>query len=225
MMSWSTLNFQDSMSPIMFYMNFFHEFIMMFILFILMMIIYLMYMMILNKFYSNKIINHQMIETIWTILPLMILFFLAIPSIKILYLTDEIKLPKMSIKSIGNQWYWSYEYPQFKNLSFDSYMLNTLNNNSFRLLEVDNRLIIPTQIKIRILSTSNDVIHSFTIPSMGFKIDSIPGRMNQTTMFSNYPGIFFGQCSEICGINHSLMPIMMETISMNNFIKWINKNI
>nr|QVY57859.1 cytochrome c oxidase subunit 2 [Trissolcus japonicus] len=226
MNTWMNMSFQDAMSPIMHYMNFFHEFIMTMIIFITSMILYMIIMMYSNKFYSNYIINHQMIEFIWTIFPLLILFILVMPSIKILYMTDEIKMPYFSIKSIGNQWYWTYEYPQFKKMPFDSYMINTneLNMNEFRLLDVDNRLIMPSKIKTQLITTSNDVIHSFTVPSLGFKIDSIPGRLNKSTFYIKFSGLFYGQCSEICGINHSFMPIVIESINKNMFFKWIIKN-
>nr|AXR86027.1 cytochrome c oxidase subunit 2 [Telenomus sp. ZCS-2018] len=226
MNSWLTFSFQDAMSPIMFYMNFFHEFIMMSIICITSLTLYIIVMMYMNKYYTNIIINNQVIETIWTIFPLLILFVLVVPSIKILYMTDETKMPFFTIKSIGNQWYWTYEYPQFKMMPFDSYMINTneMNNNEFRLLDVDNRLIAPYKIKTQLITTSNDVIHSFTVPSLGFKIDSIPGRLNKSSFFMKYAGLFFGQCSEICGINHSFMPIVIESINKKKFFNWIIKH-
>lgn len=151
------------------------------------------------------------------------MFILVIPSIKILYITDEIKIPFFSIKSIGNQWYWTYEYPQFKKIPFDSYILdkNNLKFNEFRLLDVDNRLILPSKIKTQLITTSNDVIHSFTVPSLGFKIDSIPGRLNKSSFFIKNSGLFYGQCSEICGINHRFIPIVIESINKNKFFNWI----
>nr|AET62633.1 cytochrome c oxidase subunit II [Trissolcus basalis] len=223
MNTWMNMSFQDAMSPIMHYMNFFHEFIMTIIIFITMMILYMIIMLYMNKYYTNYIINHQTIEFIWTIFPLIILLFLVMPSIKILYMTDELKIPYFSIKSIGNQWYWTYEYPQFKKPPFDSYMINSndLKINEFRLLDVDNRLILPSKIKTQLITTSNDVIHSFTVPSLGFKIDSIPGRLNKSSFYIKFAGIFYGQCSEICGVNHSFMPIIIESINKNKFFKWI----
>lgn len=147
---------------------------------------------------------------------------------KILYLTDEIIKPLLTIKSIGHQWYWRYEYSDFKNIDFNSFILlynnNLPNNNIFRLLDVDNRLILPFNNQIRILTSSIDVIHSWTIPSLGIKIDSIPGRINQSSIIINRPGIFFGQCSEICGINHRFIPIIIERTSKINFINWLKIN-
>lgn len=223
--TWKNLIFQDAISPIIYHIIFFHELIIFIIISITRTIIYFILILIKNKFYTNKIIDHQILETIWTILPLIILFILAIPSITLLYITDEIKSPNLTIKRIGRQWYWSYEYPQFKNLKFDSFLVNSniLEQNQFRLLDVDHRIIIPNNIKIRILTTSNDVIHSFTIPSIGFKIDSIPGRINQRSFSSFITGIYYGQCSEICGINHRFIPIVAELVSKSLFNKWLIK--
>lgn len=153
-----------------------------------------------------------------------ILIFIAIPSIKILYLRDEINSSNLSIKAIGHQWYWSYEYTNFSNIEFDSFIIpsNDLSINEFRLLDVDNRCILPFNYPIRIISTSFDVIHAWTIPSLGIKIDSTPGRLNQSILLIYRPGLFYGQCSEICGINHRFIPIVIESTNIFTFIKWIN---
>lgn len=146
------------------------------------------------------------------------------PSLKILYFIDEIFNPYFSIKAIGHQWYWSYEYPEFNNYEINCYINNNLNINQFRLLETDNRLIIPFKISLRLVVSSIDVIHSWTIQSLGIKVDAVPGRINQLNLFSIRPGLFFGQCSEICGINHSFIPIILERTDYYNFINWINNN-
>lgn len=145
------------------------------------------------------------------------------PSIKILYLTDEIHNNKLSIKSIGHQWYWRYEYSDFPSIEFDSFIIpsDQLIDNEFRLLDVDNRCILPFNFPIRILTTSIDVIHAWTLPSLGIKIDSTPGRLNQTSIFINRPGVYFGQCSEICGINHRFIPIAVESTNFPNFKNWL----
>lgn len=168
-------------------------------------------------------LHGHLIEIIWTIRPIFILIFIAIPSIKILYLTDEIHNNKLTLKTIGHQWYWRYEYSDFKNLNFDSFIIPTtqLNINEFRLLDVDNRCVLPIKYPLRILTTSIDVIHAWTLPSLGIKIDSTPGRLNQTSSIINRPGIFYGQCSEICGINHRFMPIVIESTNFNNFKNWL----
>nr|YP_009648537.1 cytochrome c oxidase subunit II [Ectomomyrmex javanus]QCE31824.1 cytochrome c oxidase subunit II [Ectomomyrmex javanus] len=223
MNSWM-LSLQNSNSPIFDMMIFFHDFTMIIMIFIIMMIFYIMNSFMFNKFINRFLLQEHSIELIWTIIPMFILIFIAIPSIKILYLTDEINSTNLTIKSIGHQWYWSYEYTNFFNIEFNSYMIssNELNINEFRLLDVDNRCIIPFNYPIRIITTSSDVIHAWTIPSLGIKMDSTPGRLNQSLLFMYRPGLYFGQCSEICGLNHSFMPIVIESTNMNYFINWIN---
>nr|YP_010728478.1 cytochrome c oxidase subunit II [Stictochironomus rosenschoeldi]WEF49719.1 cytochrome c oxidase subunit II [Stictochironomus rosenschoeldi] len=227
MTTWSNLGMQDSNSPIMEQLNFFHDHALLILILVTSLVSYLMGMLFFNKLNNRFLLHGQTIEVIWTILPAIVLLFIAFPSLRILYLLDEINNPSLSIKTIGHQWYWSYEYSDFKTLEFDSYMLptNEMNNDSFRLLDVDNRIILPTNNQIRILVTATDVLHSWTIPSLGVKIDATPGRLNQTNFFINRPGLFFGQCSEICGANHSFMPIVIESIPTNHFIKWISNMI
>nr|WEG22879.1 cytochrome c oxidase subunit II [Diprion sp.] len=222
MTTWSSLNFQNANSPIMEQMIFFHDYTMMILILITTSILYLLLMMMINKFINKNILNKQNIEIIWTITPSILLIMIAMPSIHLLYLTDEINKPLITIKTIGHQWYWKYEYSDFKNIEFESYMNKYINLNSFRLLDVDNNTIMPFNTNIRMIISSNDVIHSWTIPSLGKKIDAIPGRLNQINLFIKRPGLMFGQCSEICGANHSFMPIVVESIPMNFFLKWIN---
>nr|ABE47718.1 cytochrome c oxidase II [Theclinesthes onycha onycha]ABE47720.1 cytochrome c oxidase II [Theclinesthes onycha onycha] len=222
MATWSNLNFQNGMSPLMEQIIFFHDHSLIILIMITMLVSYMMLSMFFNKFINRFLLEGQMIELIWTILPAITLIFIALPSLRLLYLLDELNNPLITIKSIGHQWYWSYEYSDFKNIEFDSYMINDFNMNNFRLLDVDNRIIIPMNNNIRMLITATDVIHSWTVPAIGVKVDANPGRLNQTSFFINRPGIFFGQCSEICGANHSFMPIMIESISIKNFINWVN---
>lgn len=176
-----------------------------------------------NTFTNRYLLEGQIIEVIWTILPAITLIFIALPSLKLIYILDEINSPIISIKTIGHQWYWSYEYSDFKNIEFDSYIIpiNEINPWNFRLLDVDNRIIIPFKSQIRIIISSLDVIHSWTIPSLGVKVDATPGRLNQIGFLCNRTGLFYGQCSEICGANHRFMPIVLESISPKYFIKWI----
>nr|AHF21733.1 cytochrome c oxidase subunit II [Apatania sp. YW-2014] len=223
MATWSNLNFQDSSSPLMEQMIFFHDFSLMILTLIIIFITYLMTMLLFNKITNRMLLEEQMIELIWTILPAIILIFIALPSLKLLYLIDENNKPSLTLKTIGHQWFWSYEYSDFKKIKFDSFMVpkNEMNSESFRLIEVDNRLIVPMNTKIRILITANDVIHSWTIPALGVKTDATPGRLNQANFFIKRPGMFFGQCSEICGTNHSFMPITVESINSKFFINWI----
>nr|AUG32889.1 cytochrome c oxidase subunit II [Birmella discoidalisa] len=221
---WMSLYFQDASSPIMEQLIFFHDHAMIILILIMMTILYLMTSLIFNKYTNKNLLNQQNIEIIWTVMPMFMLIFIALPSIHLLYLTDEVSSPLLTIKAVGHQWYWSYEYTDFKNLEFDSYMIqkDSMNLNSFRLLDVDNNMILPLNTQLRIIVTSTDVIHSWTIPSLGKKIDAIPGRLNQISLLINRPGLFFGQCSEICGTNHSFMPIVIESTKMNYFLKWIN---
>nr|AML25629.1 cytochrome c oxidase subunit II [Staphylinidae sp. BMNH 1274679] len=225
MATWKTLTTQDSASPLMEQLLFFHDHTLMILLMITILVGYIMTSLFFNKFNYRHLLEGQMIEMIWTILPAITLIFIALPSLRLLYLLDEINNPLITIKTIGHQWYWSYEYTDFKNLEFDSFMIptNELTSFNFRLLDVDNRIAIPYQSQIRMLVSAADVLHSWTIPALSVKIDATPGRLNQINFFINRTGIFFGQCSEICGANHSFMPIVLESISPKFFIKWISK--
>nr|ADF97146.1 cytochrome oxidase subunit II [Heliconius melpomene melpomene] len=223
MATWSNLNYQNSASPLMEQIIFFHDHTLIILIMITILVAYLMMNLFFNNYINRFLLESQMIELIWTILPAITLIFIALPSLRLLYLLDELNNPLITLKSIGHQWYWSYEYSDFNNIEFDSYMIQSNENlNNFRLLDVDNRIILPMNNQIRILVTATDVIHSWTIPSLGVKIDANPGRLNQTSFFINRPGIYYGQCSEICGANHSFMPIVIESIPMKNFINWIN---
>nr|ALO71047.1 cytochrome c oxidase subunit 2 [Pselaphinae sp. 6 EF-2015] len=214
---------QDSISPLMEQLIFFHDHTLLILLIITIMVSYMMFMLFLNKFNYRFLLENQLIELIWTIIPTLILIFIALPSLRLLYLLDETNNPMISIKSIGHQWYWSYEYTDFINIEFNSYMIpiEEMNSQGFRLLDTDNHIMIPYNSQIRMLVTASDVIHSWTIPSISVKIDAIPGRLNQTNFFIDQTGMYFGQCSEICGANHSFMPIVIESISPYYFIKWI----
>nr|ATJ03544.1 cytochrome oxidase subunit II [Nosopsyllus laeviceps laeviceps]AVV65643.1 cytochrome oxidase subunit 2 [Nosopsyllus laeviceps laeviceps] len=226
MNTWGYMNFQNSSSPLMEQLMFFHNHSMLIIILITLMVGYLMSSLFFNKFINRFLMESQTIEIIWTILPAFMLIFIALPSLRLLYLLDDLNKPLITLKTIGHQWYWSYEYSDFNNIEFDSYMIPSkeLTMNNFRLLDVDNRIILPFNSQIRILITALDVLHSWTIPSLGIKVDATPGRLNQSNFLINRPGLFFGQCSEICGANHSFMPIVIESVSLNSFIKWINSN-
>nr|YP_010155421.1 cytochrome c oxidase subunit II [Dicraeus orientalis]QQX44914.1 cytochrome c oxidase subunit 2 [Dicraeus orientalis] len=226
MSTWANLGLQNSASPLMEQLIFFHDHALLILVMITTMVGYLMFMLFFNNYTNRYLLHGQTIEMIWTILPAIILLFIAFPSLRLLYMLDEINEPSITLKSIGHQWYWSYEYSDFKNIEFDSYMIpmNELSNNEFRLLDVDNRVVLPMNSQIRILVTAADVIHSWTVPALGVKIDGTPGRLNQTNFLINRPGLFYGQCSEICGANHSFMPIVIESIPTKNFIKWIMNN-
>nr|YP_010547168.1 cytochrome c oxidase subunit II [Abia berezowskii]UYK52055.1 cytochrome c oxidase subunit II [Abia berezowskii] len=221
---WMNFSMQDCNSPVMEELMFFHDHSLTILVSITSTIFYLIISMFFNKYPMLENTNKQSLEFIWTVLPMMMLIFVAMPSMYLLYLMENHNPPLLTIKSIGHQWYWSYEYSDFKNIEFESYMIpsNMLTLNSFRLLDVDNNLILPINTTLRMLVTSTDVIHSWAMPSLGKKIDAIPGRLNQIILYIKRPGLMFGQCSEICGANHSFMPIVIESIPMNFFLKWIN---
>nr|YP_010424176.1 cytochrome c oxidase subunit II [Daphnia tibetana]USH58526.1 cytochrome c oxidase subunit II [Daphnia tibetana] len=223
MATWAQIGFQNSASPLMEQLIFFHDHALLILILITTLVGYFMVSLIVNKFVNRYLLDGQMIEIIWTVLPAVILIILALPSLRLLYLIDESTEPSITLKTVGHQWYWSYEYSDFNEIEFDSYMVptNSLEDNEFRLLEVDNRVVLPYLTQIRVLVTAADVIHSWTIPSLGIKADAVPGRLNQLNVFFNRPGIFFGQCSEICGANHSFMPISVESVSPTDFLGWV----
>ena len=174
------------------------------------------------------------VEIIWTIVPAIILVFIAVPSFALLYSMDEMLDPAVTLKVVGHQWYWSYEYSDYNHITeentgiaFDSYMIadNCLEPGFLRLLEVDNRVVLPINTHIRVLITAADVLHSWAIPSFGVKVDACPGRLNQTTLFIKKAGIFYGQCSELCGTNHGFMPICIEAVELDNYVEWLEKNL
>lgn len=227
MSTWANLGLQNSASPLIEQLIFFHDHALLILVIITIIVGYLIFILFFNNYTNRFLLHGQTIEIIWTILPAIILLFIAFPSLRLLYLLDEINEPSITLKSIGHQWYWSYEYSDFKNIEFDSYIIptNELNTNIFRLLDVDNRVVLPINSQIRILVTAADVLHSWTVPTLGVKIDGTPGRLNQTNFLINRPGLFYGQCSEICGANHRFIPIVIERIPTKNFIKWIIDNI
>nr|WKK30306.1 cytochrome oxidase c subunit 2 [Symmorphus murarius] len=222
MHTWKSFFMQDSNSPNMDQLIFFHDLTMLILILITSVITYIFYFLMINKLTNRFMMNEHMIELIWTIIPMITLLYIAMPSLKILYLLEESSPPILSVKSIGHQWYWQYEMSDYSNIDFESFLIPYTSEHPWliRLLDVDNRLILPFNSSIRLILTSNDVIHSWTIPSLGIKIDATPGRINQVLMFMNRPGIYFGQCSEICGANHSFMPIVLESTDTDSFIKW-----
>nr|QNV12202.1 cytochrome c oxidase subunit II [Astacus astacus] len=224
MASWGYLGFQDSASPLMEQLIFFHDHTMVVLILIVTFVGYIMFYLALNFFINRVLLESQEIEIIWTILPAIILIFIAFPSLRLLYLLDEVNSPSITLKTVGHQWYWSYEYSDFMQLEFDSYMVASpdLSSSGFRLLDVDNRVVLPMNSQVRMLISAADVIHSWTVPSLGMKADAIPGRLNQISFLISRPGLFFGQCSEICGANHSFMPIVVESVSVDSFLNWVS---
>ena len=179
---------------------------------------------------THKYLNHgTLIELIWTITPAFILIAIAFPSFRLLYLLDEVISPTITIKVAGHQWYWSYEYSDYiteegEAIEFDSYMVpdSDLELGQFRLLDVDNKVVVPADTHVRLIITATDVLHSFAVPSLGLKADAVPGRLNQTSFLAERTGTFYGQCSEICGVWHGFMPIAIESVSVMEFLNWLN---
>nr|YP_001315144.1 cytochrome c oxidase subunit II [Perionyx excavatus]ABQ01581.1 cytochrome c oxidase subunit 2 [Perionyx excavatus]AHG94218.1 cytochrome oxidase subunit II [Perionyx excavatus] len=221
---WGQLMFQDAASSVMLQLISFHDHALIILTLVLTVVAYALTALMFNKYINRYVLEAQTIETVWTVLPALILLGLALPSLRILYITDEVSNPTLTVKTIGHQWYWSYEYTDFLNVEMDSYMIPTsdLSPGDYRLLEVDNRIVIPMQMEVRMLITAADVLHSWTIPSLGVKVDAVPGRLNQIGFTVSHPGVFYGQCSEICGANHSFMPIAMEVVDSKSFMKWIS---
>lgn len=174
-----------------------------------------------------RLTHHTVLELIWTIIPSIILYLIAVPSFLLLYSMDEIIDPTITLKAIGHQWYWSYEYSDYKvnfdTLAFDSYMLpeEDLELGQLRLLEVDNPIVLPVNTHVRVIVTAADVLHCWAVPSLGIKVDAVPGRLNQGSIYLKRLGIFYGQCSEICGVNHGFMPIVVKSVKLDNYISWI----
>nr|WNH20636.1 cytochrome c oxidase subunit II [Chromis agilis] len=218
----SQLGFQDAASPVMEELLHFHDHALMIVFLISTLVLYIIVAMITTKLTDKFILDSQEIEIIWTVLPALILILIALPSLRILYLMDEINDPHLTIKAMGHQWYWSYEYTDYEDLGFDSYMIPTqdLTNGQFRLLDTDHRMVVPVESPIRMLISAEDVLHSWAVPSLGVKMDAVPGRLNQAAFIASRPGVFYGQCSEICGANHSFMPIVVEAVPLKHFETW-----
>ena len=177
----------------------------------------------------KKVTHGTVLEIVWTIMPVFILIGIAVPSFALLYAIDELIEPSLTVKVIGHQWYWSYEYSDYieDDLMFDSYMVaeEDLEPGQLRLLEVDRKLWLPTLTHIRILVTAADVLHSWAVPSFGVKMDCIPGRLNKVSLFIKREGVFYGQCSELCGVNHGFMPIAVKAVPIDLFNFWVNFNL
>nr|YP_008144613.1 cytochrome c oxidase subunit II [Epinephelus trimaculatus]YP_008593772.1 cytochrome c oxidase subunit II [Epinephelus merra]YP_010138735.1 cytochrome c oxidase subunit II [Epinephelus tauvina]YP_010463386.1 cytochrome c oxidase subunit II [Epinephelus hexagonatus]AGI78294.1 cytochrome c oxidase subunit II [Epinephelus trimaculatus]AGN72524.1 cytochrome c oxidase subunit II [Epinephelus trimaculatus]QQJ94243.1 cytochrome c oxidase subunit II [Epinephelus tauvina]UUK29362.1 cytochrome c oxi len=216
------LGLQDAASPVMEELLHFHDHALMIVFLISTLVLYIIVAMVSTKLTNKYILDSQEIEIIWTILPAVVLILIALPSLRILYLMDEINDPHITIKAMGHQWYWSYEYTDYEDLGFDSYMIPTqdLTPGQFRLLEADHRMVVPLDSPVRVLVSAEDVLHSWTVPALGVKMDAVPGRLNQTAFITSRPGVFYGQCSEICGANHSFMPIVVEVVPLEHFENW-----
>ena len=167
----------------------------------------------------------KIVEIVWTIVPALVLVGIAVPSFKLLYMMDEVIEPSVTLKAVGYQWYWGYEYADYKpTVKFDSYMkgVDDLEGGELRMLEVDNRVVLPVGRRVRILVTGGDVLHSWAVPSLGVKADAIPGRLNQLSILLEREGVYYGQCSELCGVQHKGMPIAVEGVSEEKYLGWLS---
>jgi len=231
------MSFQDPATPVMQGIIDLHHDITFFMVVILIFVLWMLTRTLYHFHHTRnpvpeKIIHGTTIEIAWTVAPSVILILIAIPSFALLYSMDELVDPAVTVKAIGHQWYWSYEYSDYNNnsdesIAFDSYMIpdDDLQPGQLRLLEVDNRIVVPVSTHIRMIITAADVLHSWAVPSLGVKCDAVPGRLNQTPMFIKREGVFYGQCSELCGANHAYMPIVVEAVSLDNYIAWISNKL
>jgi cytochrome c oxidase subunit 2 len=231
------IGFQDPATPIAQGIQDLHNDIFFFMVFILTFVVWMLGRTLWHFQESKnpiptKIIHGTTIEVAWTVTPSLILMIIAIPSFALLYSMDEVVDPAVTVKAIGHQWYWSYEYSDYttsdnQSILFDSYMIpeDDLEIGQLRLLEVDHRVVLPIHTHVRMIITAADVLHSWAVPSLGVKCDAVPGRLNQTSLFLNREGVFYGQCSEICGTNHGFMPIVVEGVSLEDYISWISNKL
>ena len=168
--------------------------------------------------------HNTTIEILWTVIPVILLIIIAIPSFRLLYVSETIPKADLTIKAIGNQWYWTYEYPDYEDIAFDANMLleNELSDPKLRLLETDTQIVVPVNKVVKLQITSADVLHAWTIPAFGVKMDAVPGRLNETWFKANKEGIYYGQCSELCGAKHAFMPINVKVVSESEFDDWLD---
>ena len=209
------INLQNAASPLIEQLNFFHDWVIRFVVAIAMAVLWFLYLLVSSRFSFRWFTDSQNVEMVWTILPCLVLVGIAFPSLRLLYMIDEVGQPGVTLKAVGHQWYWSYEYSDFNDTEFDAYMTKS----PYRLLDCDHRILIPTETPIRVLITAADVLHSWTIPVIGVKADAVPGRLNQVRFLCDRVGVYFGQCREICGSNHRFMPIAVETLPPKRFTR------
>lgn len=219
--------YQDPVTPVMEHLYDFHNTLLMIegaiVLIVACLLVYVIFRFRASKNKEpSKTAHNTLLEIIWTTIPVLILVFIAFPSFKILYMMDVTPKADLTIKAIGNQWYWTYEYPDH-NIHFDSNIIpeDQLKPGQMRLFEVDNRVIVPTHTNVRIITTSTDVLHSWAVPAFGVKRDSVPGRLNETWFHVKQEGVYYGQCSELCGVKHGFMPIVVEAVPPEKFQAWL----
>lgn len=223
MIVWGQLNFQEGIRVTIELLNYFHDYIIVILILIIFFVTYIFIYVSFSPHIDKYTVDSHVLETVWTVVPIVILLFIAFPSLYLLYLIEEVSKPSLTVKVVGHQWYWEYQYSNsWFNYSFDSYIVQELNDAPlYYTLDVDNRLVLPTLANILFLVTSADVLHSWTVPTLGIKTDAVPGRLNYLTTKTLYSGVYYGQCREICGSNHSFMPIVLEFVPMRSYLSYI----
>tara|TARA_B100000427_G_scaffold259974_1_gene224198 strand:+ start:262 stop:1092 length:831 start_codon:yes stop_codon:yes gene_type:complete len=224
------LSFQEPATDLMSDIISFHSYILMPIITGISILVLFLLLYIAFRFNSSRnqvastTTHNTVVEILWTVIPVVLLIIIAIPSFRLLYVSETIPKADLTIKAIGNQWYWSYEYPDYGDIVFDANMLNDdeLSDPKLRLLETDTQIVVPVNKVVKLQITSNDVLHAWTIPAFGVKMDAVPGKLNETWFKANKEGIFYGQCSELCGPKHAFMPINVKVVSDKEFEDWIN---
>lgn len=220
---WGQLNLQEGIRTIIELINYFHDYIILILLLILTFVTYVFCYVIVEKRVDKYTIDSHFVETVWTVVPMFILLFMAFPSLYLLYLIEDISNSSLTVKVVGHQWYWEYQYRNsWFEYSFDSYIVYDYSSPLFYALDVDNRLVLPTITNILFLITSADVLHSWTVPTLGIKADAIPGRLNFLSTSTMFSGVYYGQCREICGSNHRYMPIVLEFIPIKEYLEYIS---
>ncbi len=222
--------FQEAATDVMTDMTHFND-ILVVVMLVVTVVVFLLLFYVIIKFNSkanpvpSTTTHHTVLEIIWTVVPVIILLVLAVPSFRLVFKQLEVPESELTIKATGNQWYWSYEYPDQGNISFDSIMLedDELKEGQPRLLATDNAVVLPVDTNIRLIVTASDVLHSWAIPSFGVKMDAVPGRLNETWFKVNKLGTYYGQCSELCGVRHGFMPIMVRVVEKKKFKKWVTR--
>ena len=225
------LGFSEPATELMSDVISFHSYILMPIItgisiLVLALLLYIVYRYNSNRNHTASMTTHNtLIEVLWTVIPVILLIIIAIPSFRILYTAETIPKADLTIKAIGNQWYWSYEYPDYDDFSFDANMLqdDELSDPSLRLLETDTQIVVPVNKVVKLLITSNDVLHAWTIPAFAVKKDAVPGRLNETWFKAEKVGTYYGQCSELCGIKHAFMPIAVKVVSEEEYQEWLSE--
>ena len=224
------LGSQPAASPTMERIDSFHD-LLMWIIVVITAFVMILLAIVIIRFNAranptpSRTTHNTLLEVAWTVIPVVILVIIAIPSFKLLYFMDRTDEAEMTIKAIGHQWYWSYEYPDHDGLTFDSLMIEDeeLQEGQPRLLATDTRVVLPVDTNIRLLITADDVLHAWAIPAFGVKMDAVPGKLNETWVRVDREGVYYGQCSELCGVNHGFMPIAVEVVSKEAFAIWVEQ--